>query len=121
MKDEEIRIYNSVIERYHKIGIDSPTRIVVEMEKENRYYRSDFCQMFKELKELRQKISERQKEKENMLAHIEELERRIDQTGEVFQATLKSSVEYEGDTVIIIKSGQKVASCDVYFQEGENA
>ena len=94
MKDEEIKLYNNVIERYHKIGIDSRTQIVVELEKEIIFYRDK----------------------------IKKLEEQLNQTGEVFQATLESTIETEeGDTVIIIRNGQKIGSVDVYFAEGENA
>lgn len=97
MYDEETKLYENVIERYKKRGIFNFQHIILEQEKEIIYYRNK----------------------------IKRLEEQLDKTGELFQATVESSLETtieaeEGDTVIIIKSGQKIASCDVYFQEENN-
>ena len=39
LTDTEREIYNRVVERYHRIGIDEIAKIIVEMEKEMNHYR----------------------------------------------------------------------------------
>lgn len=93
-----------IIRRYEKIGVEGYDRIVLEQANEIERYRMQI-----------EGMKTANKKKSDI---IRELEERLEKTGEAYQAVLDTTAG-EGETVVIVRSGGKVANVEVCFQEDE--